>query len=256
MAYQTVTKATVLQGGVTREMYNAIGLKLHGIDEYVLNDDGVFDKDFQWELQDNPLSRGRSKQINVAMGRHWFATFYVDPAHTPSQSYVALELRKEILRRAHIADRCLAGLTEVVRLTYDTLNVQTRPDGSYAFVGKQPLCIRKEGKYRTDMDDIGAQVRGVDLHNLLHRFVPKSTLAQVEHLINSYQDQWTSIYEGQEALIYQFTKETMGGEKLYITVGNQRGGVTFQFNRLKMVDQHTLALDPVLRVMLKEFGDE
>lgn len=254
MSYKTIDYQPLMKNGITREMLMAIGLKAYGVDEPLTNEDGSFIHSFKWELQDALLARSGNKTVNVVYGRHWFANIYLERGYNPSESFVIKEIQKKILEEAHVTDRCLNGLSQAVRYCYSNMRADTRPDGSYVYLTSSfAVAIRKEPVWRSDLDDVGPQKSGNELSNLIHRFVPEATHSQVLHLINSYRDQWQGIYGGNPALIYGFTKQKPAGEQLFLTVGAGKLAVTFQFNRINVLNKDTLRPDTQTLSLTKDF---
>jgi len=254
MTYKTIDYLPLLKGGVTSAMIMAIAQRVYGLDECLTREDGTFVYSFHWDVQDAFLARSGRKTVNVIYGRHWFANIPLEPGYNPSESFVIKAIQKKILEEAHVTDRCLNGLSQAVRYCYDNLRADTRPDGSYVYLTSSfAVAIRREPVWRSDLDDVGPQKSGNELSNLIHRFVPEATHSQVLHLINSYRDQWQGIYGGNPALIYGFTKQKPAGEQLFLTVGAGKMAVTFQFNRINVLNKDTLRPDTQTLSLTKDF---
>uniref|UniRef100_A0AB39CCS9 Uncharacterized protein n=1 Tax=Pseudomonas phage RVTF4 TaxID=3236931 RepID=A0AB39CCS9_9VIRU len=254
MSYRDLAYTPILGKGISRDMIKAIAIGLYGLDEPIVGENDEFIHCFKWEVQDAQLlARGR-KKVNVVYGRHYYTSIYLEPGHNPSEAFVIESVRKHILETAFRRDRCLNGLTEVTRYTYSRLGCDMRPDGAFKVLGNGlALNLWREPKFRTDMDDIGRQITSLDLHNMLYRFVPKEIHPHVEHMIRQYAEQWNRIYEGTPGIIHHFTRQKAAGEQLFITTGNGLTGVTFQFNRVNILDKDTLRPDHNTLSLLKEF---
>lgn len=256
MSFASIPNWQLTSKKVTEDMLLAEHIRIFGLEERLHDDNGKLIAEFKWKLDGNALAKNNSKIVRVTLGGAHFTTLYVDQdiERHVNENWVSHYLAIHLLQQAHNTNRALNGLRTTVEYCYGRLPTDRRPDGIYRRLNPQmAVQLYVFPKWRKDFDDVGRQINGNDFHNLLNRYVPAMALDQTEHMIKTYAAMWDSIYGGTPGRIHYFEKAKKAGSQLFVTVCNGQTGVTFQFNRIDVLDKDTLVVDNTFNSLSKDF---
>lgn len=251
MSNQTLINLNeLLNRRVTKDMLNRVTYNQIDYDTPTILDGKVV---LNWYYSDTQPSMFSTRRICISAGRKTLTWLICGEGEEPGQSWIYDQLAKWIISEAHNNDNVLKGFNDIMKHMYRKLGADIRGSEAVALLeGPLGVMIYKAPKWRSSNFDCGPVVHIGAVQATLEEIVPATILFHAVNQVRAYYETWLEIY-GTHPEITVFHRTKPAGTQVFVTIGNDQGAATIQFNQCEAIECNTLIPSVYIKSILKDF---